>query len=66
MLINYFLKVQAYESGQSSTKYGFDSPFTMREAMRAFKWTTFMYEDLKFADQNVSFFDEVTQKFLSI
>ncbi|CAD5213872.1 unnamed protein product [Bursaphelenchus xylophilus] len=46
--------IEAYNANAVSSTYGFDKPFTMREAMRAHRWTEFMFEVLKEADVNGS------------
>ncbi|CAD5212988.1 unnamed protein product [Bursaphelenchus okinawaensis] len=44
--------IDAYNAGATSSQFGFEKPFTMKDAMRAKTWTQFMYEDLKAADEN--------------
>ncbi|KAI6236051.1 DEgenerin Like [Aphelenchoides besseyi] len=43
--------VQAYNLQQTNDEYGFEAPFTMRESIRAARWTKLMFEDLVALDE---------------
>ncbi|KAI6200799.1 DEgenerin Like [Aphelenchoides besseyi] len=43
--------VQAYNLQQTNDQYGFEAPFTMRESIRAARWTKLMFEDLVALDE---------------
>ncbi|KAI6233740.1 DEgenerin Like [Aphelenchoides fujianensis] len=46
------LEVRAYNLQQANDQYGFEAPFTMRESVRAARWTRLMFEDLVSLDES--------------
>uniref|UniRef100_A0A1I7RMN9 Ion_trans domain-containing protein n=1 Tax=Bursaphelenchus xylophilus TaxID=6326 RepID=A0A1I7RMN9_BURXY len=45
-------RVDAYNAGKTNATYGFTSPFSMAESMRATRWTRLMYEELRSLEED--------------